>query len=410
MTTGFKRRDTLARFAVGGELPRSMWMLALGAFVNRLGSFATPFLAIYLTRVRMLPLERAGLIVSLVGFGAMGSGPVGGFLADRIGRRNALAVATLAGGSSMLALAFVRDVSLLAVVALVVGFAGDLYRPVVAAITADLLPPEDRARGYGLLYWAVNLGVSISLLCAGVIADRSFTYLFVGDALTTFAFGALVCASVRDVPRSWPKSDEAYKTSIFTPYRDARFLGVCLASLGVALMMLQGYVTLPLDMRAHGVTNEEYGAIFAMNGIMVVVLQPFSGRIVSKHAAGRVLAVCALLTGLGFSICALAPGNISIYVLSLAIWTLGEIGGAPMMPALVSEMAPAHLRGGYQGAYQLSWGAASFLAPIAGTFMMHHFGARALWQSCAVLGAVCAAGYLTLVPSRRAEAPPARAT
>lgn len=385
-------------------------MLALGAFVNRLGSFATPFLAIYLTRVRALPLERAGFIVSLVGFGAMGSGPVGGFLADRIGRRNALALATIAGGSSMLALAFVRDISLLAVVALVVGFAGDLYRPVVAAMTADLLPPEDRARGYGLLYWAVNLGLSISLLCAGVIADRSFTYLFVADALTTFAFGALVYASVRDVPRTHPHPDEAHKTSIFTPYRDVRFLGVCLATLGVALMVLQGYVTLPLDMRAHGVTNEEYGAIFAINGIMIVVLQPFSGRLVSKHAPARVLAACALLTGFGYSICAIESGSISIYVLSLVVWTLGEIVGAPMMPALVSEMAPAHLRGSYQGAFQLAWGAASFLAPVIGTFMMHRFGARDLWESCAVLGVVCAAGYLTLVPSRRADAPPARAT
>ncbi|MGH7282235.1 MAG: MDR family MFS transporter [Polyangiaceae bacterium] len=387
-----------------------MWMLALGAFVNRLGSFATPFLAIYLTRARMLPIERAGFIVSLVGFGAMGSGPVGGFLADRLGRRNALAIATLCGGSSMLALAFVRDVSLIAVVALLVGFCGDMYRPVVASITADVLPPEDRARGYGLLYWAVNLGVSISLLCAGAIADVSFTYLFVGDALTTFAFGALVCASVPDVPRSLPKSAKAHQTSIFAPYRDVRFLGVCLASLGIALMMLQGYVTLPLDMRAHGVTNVEYGAIFAINGIMVVVLQPFSSSIVSKHTPGRVLAACAVLTGFGFSICAISPGNISIYVLSLVIWTLGEIGGAPMMPALVSEMAPEQVRGSYQGAYQLSWGAASFLAPIVGTFMMHHFGARALWESCAALGLVCAGGYLTLVPSRNAGAPPARAT
>jgi MFS family permease len=76
-------------------LPRAFWFLWAGTFVNRLGGFVAPFLAIYLTSVRGLSVQRAGLVVSLVGLGAIASGPVGGTLADRLGRRPTLALATL---------------------------------------------------------------------------------------------------------------------------------------------------------------------------------------------------------------------------------------------------------------------------------------------------------------------------
>ncbi|NTX57420.1 MFS transporter, partial [Myxococcus sp. CA039A] len=76
-----------------GGLPRTFWVLWLGTLVNRLGTFILPFLALYLTGERGFTVERAGLVASLYGAGAVVAGPLGGMLADRVGRR-----LTVAGG------------------------------------------------------------------------------------------------------------------------------------------------------------------------------------------------------------------------------------------------------------------------------------------------------------------------
>jgi ABC-type dipeptide/oligopeptide/nickel transport system permease subunit len=74
-------------------LPRTYWILWTGALINRLGGFVMPLLALYLTGERGLSVEQAGLVVSLYGAGALLSGPVGGALADRWGRRSTLVLA-----------------------------------------------------------------------------------------------------------------------------------------------------------------------------------------------------------------------------------------------------------------------------------------------------------------------------
>ncbi len=56
--------------------------------------------------------------------------------------------------------------------------------------------PIERTRAYGLLYWAINLGFAGASVFGGVLAERHFLLLFVIDALTTFAYGAVVFVGV----------------------------------------------------------------------------------------------------------------------------------------------------------------------------------------------------------------------
>ncbi|MEO8876606.1 MAG: MFS transporter [Polyangiaceae bacterium] len=383
-------------------LPRSLWLLCAGMFVNRLGGFVAPFLALYLTRDRNLTVERAGLVVSLLGLGAFASGPIGGYLADRLGRRGALAVSALLGGSAMLIMGFVRSIEHIAVAAFLLGICGDLYRPTVGAMVADLVEPGDRARAYGFLYWAVNLGFSASLMAAGFLADRSFTLLFVGDALTTFLFGGLVVALVPETkPAHDPKSPT--KKGVFAPYRDARFMAFCFFALLVAAVFLQGQMTMPIDLRAHGVSNREFGALLSLNGITIVLVQPFAAGVVDRFSRGAVLAAGALLTGFGFAICGVAHGSLVVYAASILVVTFGEIAMAPVTPSVVADMAPPHLRGAYQGAYQFSWGGGLFLAPFVGSYVLATFGSGVLWASCAVVGILAAIGFVISAPPRSAS-------
>src|SRR6185295_17655622 len=90
-------------------LPRTYWVLWSGTLLNKLGGTVFFLLGIYLTRERGLAPELAGLVISLYAAGGLVAGPLGGALADRIGRRATLLVGTTGAGALMLALGFTRS-------------------------------------------------------------------------------------------------------------------------------------------------------------------------------------------------------------------------------------------------------------------------------------------------------------
>ena len=107
--TALRTRLTHTLHQTAGGLPRTYWYLWTGTLVNRLAGFVVPFLSLYLTQERGLPVEQATLIVSLHGAGSVVAGPVGGALADRVGRRTTLVAALWLGAAAMVLLGFSRS-------------------------------------------------------------------------------------------------------------------------------------------------------------------------------------------------------------------------------------------------------------------------------------------------------------
>src|SRR4030095_16565610 len=68
-------------------LPSTYWLIWTGTLINRLGGFVIPFLTLYLTTQRAIPVSQAALMVSLFGAGAVLAQLSGGELTDRLGRR-----------------------------------------------------------------------------------------------------------------------------------------------------------------------------------------------------------------------------------------------------------------------------------------------------------------------------------
>jgi MFS family permease len=377
-------------------LPRAFAWLFVGTLVNRLGTFVMPFLAIYLTEQLHLSVERASLVVGLVGVGSIFAGPVGGALADRVGRRVTLIGSSVAGAVTMVALGFARDVTMIGAAAFALGFAGDLFRPALGALVADVVPEPQRARAYGLLHWAVNVGFAIGPATAGLLAAQSYTYLFLGDAATTLACGALVAAVVKET-RPKPHADDE-RPSLFTPYRDPAFLAFVVLSLILELAFFQGFVALPLHMRAHGLSQQTYGLLLGLNGLLIVLFQPLLTSSVERLPRAHVITASALFTGIGWGMNELAGGTVWIYAIGITIWTAGEILLAPLRSTVVTDLSPPLLRGSYQGAFQLNFGLASALAPILGGVVLQNFGSAALWGGCAAAGLVSAVGFAIVVP------------
>lgn len=396
-----QNKNFLASLTQG--LPPTYWLLWSGTLINRLGGFVIPFLSLYLTNQRGISVSQAALMVSLFGAGSFLSQLVGGELTDRLGRRPVMLLSFLVTPIFMLALGFARDVSIIALFTFLVGFFTDLYRPAVGAAIADLVPAESRTRAYGYNYWAINLGAAVAPLLAGFVAGYSYLILFAADALTTLVFGLIVLFGIRET-----RPTEAHHTAhvsfnerMSQLKREPILLIFSLLALFFGIVYMQSYVALPLDMGAHRLGPENYGAAIATNGFLIILVTiPISNMAVKWHRF-RTMAIAAAFAGVGFGFTALAD-TLPLFMVSVAIWTVGEIAATSVAPAIIADLSPVELRGIYQGIFGSAWGLAYFLGPLAGGWVYEHMGSDALWTGCLLVGIILAFCYLALgAPAKR---------
>ncbi len=385
--------------AAAGGLPRVFWTLWAGMLVNRLASFVITFLALYLVRERGFTADAAGRVVALYGVGLLLAGPLGGALADRVGRRITMMAGLALGGACVAALGFLRDPTALAGLAFCAALTGDLYRPAANAAIADVVPPADRARAFGLVYWAVNLGWAVSLSVAGFVAERSMLALFLADAFTSFAFATIVW---RRVPETRPAhhAQTPALAGLVRVFSDGPYVTFLAIHLTVLVVFTQFQLAAPLDYAEHGVGPLAFSMLMAFNGLGVVILQPLLAPRLPRHDGANVLALSAVLVGLGYGMNAF-QGSLPAYTLGALLYTVGEVLGFPVASAIVADLAPADLRGRYQGAFSMSWGLAFTLSPLIGGEVLHRFGGRALWVGCLVVSLLMAVAHLLAGPARR---------
>jgi MFS family permease len=409
------RPGAFARAQVGG-LPGPFWLLFGGTFINRIGYLVEPFLAYYLTGVRGLSLATTGAVLAMSGAGSIAGQLFSGALSDRIGRRAMLTLGMLANAAALVGLGYSRGLAAIVTATLIFGMTIDLYRPASAALIADVVPPADRPRAYGLLFWAVNLGFSIAMVLGGTLARSGFVWLFWADAGTCAVAGAMAWLWLpRDRPdraRGAEPRPGAEARRAGTAARPRRRLArpagipgdpVMLAYLALTLcycfVYLQSYTTLPLAMRLQGLSPQEYGLAMAVNGVLIIALQPWVSGWLGKHDHCAVLAAGFVVVGLGFGLTALA-GSVLAYAGTVVVWTLGEIITAGLGAAIVADLAPPSMRGRYSGAYGAVWAAAYLLGPLGGTRLLA-LSPVALWLTCGLLATAAAAGLLLLAPAIR---------
>jgi MFS family permease len=133
--------------------------------------------------------------------------------------------------------------------------------------------------------------------------------------------------------------------------------------------------------------------------VLIVLGQLFVPKLIGDHDPSRVLAVAALIIGVGFGLVAFAHAA-WFFAVTVVIWTLGEMLQSPSNAATVAALSPPALRGRYQGLSSLNWSAGTALAPILGGLTQQHLGDAALWLGCFGVCALVAIAHLIAGPSR----------
>lgn len=403
------------------SLPRTIHVLCLGTFVNRAGTFLVPFLALYLTSSLGFGSIFATQAMGVYGLGGILAALTGGALADRIGRRTVMLMSLL--GASSVLLVFGRLTSPVAILAAVLAFAflGEMYRPAASAMIADLTTPAQRPTAFGLMYLTVNLGMVVSPVVGGFIAQRSFRWLFLGDAGTSALYAILLFFAVRETLPARGAAAGAAGGAAPAPHvplgavarrilGHSAFLLFCLATFLVSMAYMQSHTTLPLYLKGLGFGPRDYGFISAVNAGMIVAFQlPFT-NFIRRWPREGLLVASGVITAIGFGLTGLA---VTLWPLAatVAVWTVGEMIQSPYLAAVVADLAPKEMRGSYMGMLTLSFAGALMVGSPLGGWVLERFGARPLWGVSCGVALVGAGLYAIMAPAVRRvrTAPPPEA-
>lgn len=376
-------------------MPRLVWVLFVGTFINRFGSFVFVFLTFYLT-ARGYSASQAGFAVGMYGVGAIGASLAGGWFADHFGRRNSIVLSMVLSACVMLIFSQATGYGVLVVLSLLAGLCTEMYRPAASALIADVTTPAQRVTAYAVYRLAINLGFAIGPAVGGFVAHRSFMYLFAGDALTSLAYAGIALAMLPNrfvEHRAGPAARNAFRV-ITHDTRYMLFLGATLMGSMVFMQHVSGY---PLQIKAYGYSSEIFGLMLSLNGALICLTELPLTTYTRRRQPRNVMAIGFLVFGSGFVLTGYVS-TIPLLALAAILWTIGEMLYFPMSAAHVANVSPPHMRGRYQGAWGIAWGTGAVIGPMLGT-RVWEWHPRALWLGC---GACCLLGCWFL---RRATAP-----
>jgi MFS family permease len=385
---------------VVARFPRPVRLLLFGTLVNKLGTFIVPYLTLVLLRDFQMAESEVALLLFAYGAGSVVSILAGGVLTDRLGRRRTLLLSLLGSGALAVVMGLLPSPRLFVPLLVAFGFIADLYRPAASAVIGDLLPSSERATGFAGLRMAVNLGWASGTALGGLLADWDWRLLFLGDGLTTLAYGVLVyflIPETRPAPSAPPLALQATRDAALepgaarrapaaggrrtptSPLGDSVFLESVTVSFLFTLIFCSHLVVLPLTVtQSAGYPAVVFGLMAALNGVLVAL---FEITIVAKLKRFRRLRLAAL----GYALAAAGFGMIGLvmhwawFLLAVLVFTLGEILSAPQQMAFIADWAPPEARGRYLSLYQATWSVAFAINPAITLPLHAALGERVFW-------------------------------
>lgn len=321
-------------------LPRVFWTANLLELLERAAFYGFYIsITLYLTDVVGFSDRETGVVAGVFVGVLYFLTPFVGALSDRMGYRRAmvLAFSLLATGYGLMAVFHGRAAVVAALTLIAVG--GAFVKPLVTGTVARTTSQANRARGYALFYWIVNIGsfsgktiVPFIRIGAGVAAVNAFA---AGICLLAL-LGTLVWYRPPDSPAR-PQSLREVATTLGKVFRRPRLFLFILIVSGFWTTQYQLYATMPkFVIRLLG-QNARPEWIANVNPLVVVLFVVLITRLTKRWRASTSIFCGMLLVPLASGL--LASGQMLERLVGPSIAILGVVRVHPLVLMLVAGVA-----------------------------------------------------------------------
>jgi DHA1 family tetracycline resistance protein-like MFS transporter len=293
--------------------------------------------------------------------------PMVGALSDRFGRRPIALVSNFGQGLDYFFMALAPGISWLFVGRIISGITAASVS-VGGAYIADITPPERRAKAFGLLGAAFNLGFIIGPAIGGFLGSygpRVPFFVAGGCSLLNAIYGYFVLPESLPVERratwSWKKTNPVASFILLGSHPMLMRLGFVAVLANVASEVLPHVSVLYIDYR-YGWGPSTVGFIITVASLCSVLVQLFLvGPVVRRVGEARTLQLSLMIGSVGLTIYAAAwTGPMYLAgIVPLALW--GAAG--PVHQSLMTRYIREDQQGSLQGAQSSLWGVAGLIGP-----------------------------------------------
>lgn len=329
-----------------------------------------------------------GWLMAVYSIAQFAFSPFWGSLSDRLGRRPVLLLTILAGACSMVATALAGSYWMLFFARFFAGaFAANIST--ASAYIADITPPEERAKGMGIIGASFGLGFIFGPAIGGIFSVYGYNtpiLIAAGLGLANFFFAYSV------LEESSEHREPAGKRFSFAGLKSA--LDSRTTSVPILLFFLNTLAFTQLEvvfglfvLHRFGYGARDAGWLLAGIGIVSAILQGgLIGRLAKTFGEINLLPAGFALLAISLVEAAWAPLPL-VFISALFFLAIGNGLVNPSLSSLVSKGAPASRRGSVMGIFQSAGSLSRVIGPPMAGLLFDQIGpAVPLLVSAAIMG------------------------
>jgi len=360
MTEKEKKKNILTTF------PRTFWVANLMELFERGAYYGmNAVLAVYLVDVLGFRQQAVGLLQGFVYALTYILPIVGGALADRLGYRKMLLFAFSLLTIGYFAAGNFTSYGLIFLFLLIMATGSGLFKPIITGTVARTTTKENSGFGFGVYYWSINFGAFLAPFFISWIKGFDWRYVFFSSAVWCFLMLVPTIFLYKDPekPENTKPLAKVMKEAMLV-LGNSRFMLLIIVyscfwilyfqMFGSILWYLRDFIyRAPVDQFMQKVPflkafkfDAEFVTI--INAGTIVLLVVLVSRIVKNMKAFPVMAAGIIIGSGGFLVLALTR-SAWMFILGIAVFSLGEMTAHPKYYSYVGLVAPKDKKAVYMG-------------------------------------------------------------
>ena len=346
-------------FQMYSGLRKEVYILCFGRFVTAVGSLIWPMLTLILKSKLGYNAEQVALWFLIFGILQVPFGLISGKLSDKYNKRNLIIIFDLI----TVILYLITAILPLTTGSLCLYYIGSLFQrmewAIYDALIAELTRDEEREKAYSLQYLGNNMGVVFAPTLGGLLFNNYLWLSFIIAGAAVFLSTVLIFRYVPEIivksenDNTYEEQEEGSLMEILKMRKILLWFALILCVNDMIYAQF-GYL-LPIQMDemflAQGAVF--FGIMTSINGAVVICFTPLLTQLTIKWQDYERMLVGSLLEIIGLCSYFFYQDNLVFYVLSMVVFTIGEVLHTLGHTPYLSKRIPASHRGRFMSVQNL---------------------------------------------------------